>query len=458
VKSSDYFGIGPRLTFAFALLVALILAGNALVIWEFHMARIQTDRLIGANQQLIAVLQLQVDLLSFHERLDNLARSGDAHHMATEAEPLRQAIEQQAQQTRTAIANLPSGTQVDPAFMPTLEAIEVALPSQLEAINDLAKSGEWGIVQRRLDNELKPIETQTSVLVGSIQQQANVELTQDVLKMGSMQRRILFIVPITAISTFFIAAFFGWAITRRIAELRLEERVSERTRIARELHDTLLQSFHGLMFQFQAARNLLVRRPESAMQALDEALLATEQAIAEGRDAIRDLRPEPTAQHNLAELLTTAGQELVGADATNEHRPSFRVIVEGKPRTLSPALQDEIYRIGREVIRNAFHYAVASQIEVEVRYDEHQLRLRIRDDGKGIDPTILEASGPTGHWGLQGIRERAQRIGSRLEFWSEAGAGTEVQLGVPAAIAYEKQRDGPRFRRLHRGGSNHPGC
>ena len=454
MKSSDYFNIGPRLTLAFALLVALILAGNALVIWQFHMARIQTDRLISANQQLIAVLQLQVGLLSFHQRLDDLARSGDAHHLTTEAEPLRRAFEEQAQQIRTAVANLPPGTQVDPTFLPTLETIEVVLPAQLEAINDLAILGDWGAVQSRLNNELKPIETQTSVLVGSIQQQANSELTQAILKMGNMQRRILFIVPITAISTFFIAAFFGWAITRRIVELRLEERIEERTRIARDLHDTLLQSFHGLMFQFQAARNQLPQRPESAMQALDEAILATEQALAEGRDAIHDLRPEPAAQHDLAALLTAIGQELAGAHAANGHVPSFRVTVEGKPRRLSPTLQNELYRIGREMIRNAFHHAAASHIEVEIRYDEHQLRLRIRDDGKGIDPKVLDTSGRPEHWGLPGVRERAQRIGSRLEFWSEAGAGTEVELRVPATIVYEKQRDGRRFRLFHGGGSN----
>src|SRR5215813_5369279 len=157
MKSSDYFNIGSRLTLVFALLIALILAGNAFVIWQFQVARIQTDRLTAANQQLIAVLQLQVGLLSFHQRLDDLARSGDAHDLTTEAEPLRRVLQKQAQQTRTAIANLPPGTQVDPAFLPTLETIEVALPSQLEAINDLAKSGDWGIVHRRLDNELKTI-------------------------------------------------------------------------------------------------------------------------------------------------------------------------------------------------------------------------------------------------------------------------------------------------------------
>jgi signal transduction histidine kinase/streptogramin lyase len=241
---------------------------------------------------------------------------------------------------------------------------------------------------------------------------------------------------------------------KRQFTLTLGTRVDERIRIARELHDTLLQSFHGLMFQFQAARNQLPRRPESAMQALDEAILATEHALAEGRDAIHDLRPEPAAQHDLAELLTAVGQELAGTDAANGHTPSFRVTVEGKPQRLSPTLQDEIYRIGREMIRNAFHHAVASRIEIEIRYDERQLRLRIRDDGKGIDPKVVEASSRLGHWGLPGMRERSQRIGARLEFWSETGAGTEVELKVPAEIAYEKQRERRRFRLFHGGGSN----
>src|SRR5262245_56070046 len=136
MKSSDYFNIGPRLTLTFALLIALILAGNALLIWQFHMARVQSDRLMGANQQLIAVLQFQVGLLAFHQRLDDLARSGDAQHLTTEAEQLRQIFDEQAQQTRTAVANQPPGTQVDPAFLPTLETIEVSLPAQLTAINN----------------------------------------------------------------------------------------------------------------------------------------------------------------------------------------------------------------------------------------------------------------------------------------------------------------------------------
>jgi signal transduction histidine kinase/ligand-binding sensor domain-containing protein len=235
---------------------------------------------------------------------------------------------------------------------------------------------------------------------------------------------------------------------------RFSERLDERTRIARELHDTLLQSFHGLLFQFQAARNLLPRRTESAMQTLDKAILATEHALAEGRDAIRGLRPEPAEQQDLADLLSAAGQELAETEAANGHPPGFRVVVVGRPRTLSPPLQGEIYRIGREVIRNAFHHADASHIEAEVLYDEDHLRLRIRDDGKGIDRKDLQASGRPGHWGLPGIRERAQRIESQLEFWSEAGAGTEVELKVPAAVAYEKQRNGHHLWLFRRKGSH----
>lgn len=239
-----------------------------------------------------------------------------------------------------------------------------------------------------------------------------------------------------------------------VVRARFNERLDERVRIARELHDTLLQSFHGLMFQFQAARNLLPRKPESVMQALDEAILATEQALAEGRDAIHDLRPESGVQHDLAELLTAAGQALSKVHSAKGDPPSFRVIVEGTPQKLSPTLQDEIYRIGAEVIRNAFHHAAASNIEVEVRYDGPELRLRIRDDGKGIDRQELEANRHPGHWGLSGMRERAQRIGSRLRFWSEAGAGTEVELRVPAAMAYEKKRGLHRFLWFYGRGSN----
>ena len=244
-----------------------------------------------------------------------------------------------------------------------------------------------------------------------------------------------------------VAAVFGllWALYRyRLHQLarefnaRLDERVGERTRIARDLHDTLLQSFQGALIEFQAARNLFSKGRQEAIQTLDSAIGTAQEAIVEGRDAIQDLRrtPEPTAQ--LEHLLKNAGQELASSHVSNGNRPAFRVTVEGPAQALSPVLQDEVYQIGREVLRNAFQHASASRIETEIRYSNRLLRLRIRDDGKGIDRKVLEDGMLPGHWGLLGVRERAKRIGARLVFWSEAGAGTEVELAVPSRIAYAK--------------------
>jgi len=233
---------------------------------------------------------------------------------------------------------------------------------------------------------------------------------------------------------------------KRQFNVRFEERVAERTRIARELHDTLLQSFQGVAFQLQAARKLLLRKADNATAVLDEAIVGTEEAIQEGRSAIRDLRPEPAAQRSLSELLDAVGRELATARELNGQAPTYRVLVEGKQRDVSPMLQDEVYRISREVIRNAFAHAAASHIEVEIRYDQDQLRLRVRDDGKGIDPKILQAGGQPGHFGIPGMRERAQRIGAHLDFWSEAGAGAEVELKIPASLAYQTARNEDRFR------------
>jgi ligand-binding sensor domain-containing protein/signal transduction histidine kinase len=252
-----------------------------------------------------------------------------------------------------------------------------------------------------------------------------------------------------------VASFLGlfWALYRlRLHQMQrhfaagLEARVGERLRIARELHDTMLQSFQGAAFQFQAARKLLLRNADNAMEVVDDAIQAAEEGIKEGRATIGDLRPEPAEQRNLPELLNAAGSELIKTHDLNAHAPGYRVFVEGRQQDLSPMLQDEVYRISREVIRNAFLHAAATHIEVEIRYDHDQLRVRIRDDGKGIDPRILDAGGASGHFGIPGMHERAQRIGSRLEFWSEEGAGTEVQLAVPASMAYHKRRDGRRFR------------
>jgi signal transduction histidine kinase/streptogramin lyase len=227
--------------------------------------------------------------------------------------------------------------------------------------------------------------------------------------------------------------------------IRLEERVEERTRIARELHDTLLQSFHGSMFRMQAARDLLPRHPEEAGEALDGTIARTEQAIDEGRNAIQGLRSEAATASDITQLLRAMGQELAASQQGRHDPATFRLTVEGERQALSPLLQDEVYRIAREVIANAFQHASARQIEAEIRYDSRAFRLRIRDDGAGIDPRVLKQGKRAGHWGLPGIRERAEQIGARLDFWSEAEIGTEVQLAIPASLAYFKSDSAHRF-------------
>jgi signal transduction histidine kinase len=228
-------------------------------------------------------------------------------------------------------------------------------------------------------------------------------------------------------------------------KVRLEERVAERERIARDLHDTILQSFQGSLFEVQAARNLFTRRPDDAMQTLDEAIRSAEAAIVEGRDAIRGLRSGSADPSDLAHLLAATGQELSGLAASNGGNPAFRLTVEGPPRDLKTVLQDELYRIGREILRNAFRHARANQIEVDIRYEVQQLRVRFRDDGIGIDPKVLHEGALAGHWGLPGVRERAKLVGAQLDFWSEAGAGTEVQVTVPASVAYAKSPEARVF-------------
>lgn len=228
--------------------------------------------------------------------------------------------------------------------------------------------------------------------------------------------------------------------------IRLEERVGERTRIARELHDTLLQNLHGVMFEFQAAKNLLHRDPQRAEETIESAIAGTEEAIAESQRAIEELRSSEITESDFVQLLDRLGKELTGTDDENQPSPSFRVIVEGLRRRLSPSIQDQVYSIARETIRNSCHHANATEIEAEIRYDLHEFRLRIRDNGKGISREVLEAGKRAGHWGLPGIDERARRMGGKLDLWSESGAGTEVQLTVPGSVAYRKSPAPKRFR------------
>jgi len=225
---------------------------------------------------------------------------------------------------------------------------------------------------------------------------------------------------------------------RRIARevnLRLEERIHERTRIARELHDTLLQSFQGSVLRAQSARNLLPANPAKALEALDGALDRARDAIIEGRDAIQNLRSSTIASNGLAESITMLAEDLTGGRDSVGSAARFSVSVEGSPRTLHPIVHDDLHRISREALRNAFRHAQASHIEAEVIYGARELRVHVRDDGKGIDPKHL-STGRARHWGLISMRERAAQIGAHLTLWSKMGAGTEVELRIPGSVAY----------------------
>lgn len=216
-------------------------------------------------------------------------------------------------------------------------------------------------------------------------------------------------------------------------EIRFEERIGERSRIARELHDSLLQSFQGLILQLQAILNMLPARAADAAQALGTALDRADQAIEEGRAAVQRLRTQSRTEVDIVSALRSLAED------TSTTKPvAFRVVFEGKTRPLCLLVRDEAYRIAQEAFRNAVQHASASTIEAELTFGDKTFTLRIRDDGDGFDPERLEHSERGGHWGMRGMRERAAAINGKLEVWSEKGAGTEIELTVPAGVAYVK--------------------
>lgn len=221
--------------------------------------------------------------------------------------------------------------------------------------------------------------------------------------------------------------------------VRFEGRLAERNRIARDLHDTLLQSVHGLLLRLQAVQSLLPERIGEAQQSLRIAIDRAADSVAESRSALYNLRSTRTVARDLVQDLKTLGQDMSSSSPSEERvKPvaTFGLLVEGNPRDLHPLVQDEIYYIAREALANAFTHSQATHIELDIRYDARFLRLRVRDDGIGIERSLLVKSGKEGHWGLSGMRERAKGIGATLEFWSELNQGTEIELAVPVSLAY----------------------
>jgi ligand-binding sensor domain-containing protein len=230
--------------------------------------------------------------------------------------------------------------------------------------------------------------------------------------------------------------------TRRIQE-QLAARLEERERIARELHDTLLQGFQGLMLRFQSVlKNIPAEGP--ARQMMESTLDRADEVLLEGRQRVHDLREENMTGNGLWDNLARWGKELAQDSNTR-----FRAAIIGTPQPLDPTVCDEVYQIGREALTNAFQHAVAKQIELEIAYDRKKVKLLVRDDGAGIDNGILKG-GRSGHWGLSGMRERSQKIGAQLNIWSHGGAGTEIDLSIPAKVAYRcpgKRSAQPRLKK-----------
>jgi PAS domain S-box-containing protein len=207
----------------FALLVALILGGNGLLIWQFHIAREQSDRLSDVSRQMMSVLRLQAGVLLFHQRLEELAQSKNAHFLTTESRTGQAVLFEQIEQTRNALTHSSPGTHVDPLLLPALEAMQLSVSTHVNALDALAASGDWEAVQFRVADR-QPIEVKAAALVQSVDQEFTAELARSESNMNAVGSRILLLVPASAIATIFIATVFAWGIVRRIVALRLEER------------------------------------------------------------------------------------------------------------------------------------------------------------------------------------------------------------------------------------------
>ena len=235
-------------------------------------------------------------------------------------------------------------------------------------------------------------------------------------------------------------ALLLWMIRQRIGfiarqmQARLAERMAERERIARELHDTLLQSLFGLTLRFHTAASRLPL-DDPAREELDEALKQSDRVMQEGRERVLNLRARHTESASLADALAEIGRQLGGI-----HPTQYRVTVEGRPRALDAIVQEEVLLIGREALTNAFTHANAQNIVAELNYQPGALHICVRDDGKGIEEGVLKAGYRSGHWGLPGMRERANRMRGELRVVRPREGGPLIELQVPASIVYQAEK------------------
>jgi ligand-binding sensor domain-containing protein/signal transduction histidine kinase len=263
--------------------------------------------------------------------------------------------------------------------------------------------------------------------------------------------------PITLPATFFQgwyfkilcvtlgAAVLWWFYRLRISQVevgiraRLYERLAERERIARDLHDTFFQGIQGLLLSFNLGTNRLAKSdPVRAL--FEETLTLSDQVMLEGRKLVLDLRTRTSEATELENDFSAVASELAKV-----HPARFAMTVTGSPRQLDAVVSEEIYKIGREALYNAFRHAGATNIEVELTYASNEMRLNFRDDGSGIPEQVLQDGSSAGHFGLPGMAERTEKIGARFSIFSRAGGGTEIEVKISSRLAY-RSPSAPRHR------------
>lgn len=232
-------------------------------------------------------------------------------------------------------------------------------------------------------------------------------------------------------------------------QARFEAQIAERERIARELHDTLLQSTQGLIMKFQIAANRLP--PDNPQRTLlKRSLDDADEVMAEARDRVMDLRLPSDSLTDLGDSFVRVSQDLARGGTVE-----CRVCTTGPARKLRDRVKDEAYRIGREALINAFKHSQARSIQVLIAYGDEAFQVRVSDDGTGMEAATLEARARPGHWGLRGMHERADELGGRLEIRSPADGGTSIELTVPALLAYADRPLRARWAALFRTNNRH---
>ncbi len=209
--------IGPRLVLCFVLIILSMFAGDAIVLWQFHIAQLQAERLKDYNEELVSVLRIHANLLVFHDTLEAEANDENAERLVSEAERLTSAFSEDTQRVRNALSSLPSGVQPEP-ILPTLEIVQRTLASQLEEITDLATLGQWNTVRLRIANQVRPLEFLTSALAEKVDRQVGEEQARAALNIRRVQRRVFVVLSITVVFTLLIAGTLGLVITRSITQ------------------------------------------------------------------------------------------------------------------------------------------------------------------------------------------------------------------------------------------------